>query len=93
VLTVSDENRDYAKGVFEKLSGEGVRVDADFASGTVSAKIRQAQLEKLPYMLVIGKKEQDSGSVSVRSRDGQVRYGVKPEEFIAEVRQKVKDFT
>jgi len=92
VLTVSDENRDYAKGVFEKLSGEGVRVDADFASGTVSSKIRQAQLEKLPYMLVIGKKEQDSGTVSVRSRDGQVRYGVKPEEFIAEVRQRVKDF-
>jgi threonyl-tRNA synthetase len=93
VLIVSDENVGYAKKVLEQLSDGGVRVDADLASGTVSAKIRQAQLEKLPYMLVIGKKEQESETVSVRSRDGQVRYGVKPEEFLAEVRAKVRDFS
>ncbi|HVP24061.1 MAG TPA: threonine--tRNA ligase [Conexivisphaerales archaeon] len=93
VITVSDDNAEYAKKVFGLLQEGGIRADADLASGTVGAKIRQAQLEKLPYMLVIGKKEQDSGTVSVRSRDGQVRYGVKAEDFLNEVRQKVKEFS
>ncbi len=92
VLPVSDDNKPYAGEVAKKLHESGVRVEEDFASGTIGGKIRNAQLQKVPYMLVIGSKEEQAGSVAVRARDGDVRYGVRLEEFISEVRDKVSRF-
>jgi threonyl-tRNA synthetase len=89
VLPVSDENKAYAEKVAQALADGGLRVERDFASGTIGGKIRDAQLQKVPYMLVIGSKEEQAGSVAVRAREGDVRYGVKLEEFLAEVRAKV----
>ncbi len=67
-------------------------MERDFASGTIGGKIRDAQLQKIPYMLVIGSKEEQANSVAVRARDGDVRYGVKLDDFIAEVREKVRSY-
>jgi threonyl-tRNA synthetase len=92
VLPVSDENRAYAEKVARTLAEAGVRVESDYASGTIGGKIRDAQLQKVPYMLVIGSKEEQAGSVAVRARDGDVRYGVKLEDFLSEVREKVSKF-
>lgn len=92
ILPVSDENRAYAEDVAQKLAQAGVRVETDHASGTIGGKIRDAQLQKVPYMLVIGSKEEQAGSVAVRARDGDVRYGVKLEDFLSEVRGKVAKF-
>lgn len=92
ILPVSDENRAYAEDVAQKLAQAGVRVETDHASGTIGGKIRDAQLQKVPYMLVIGSKEEQAGSVAVRARDGDVRYGVKLEDFLSEVREKVAKF-
>ena len=92
VLPVSDENKVYAEKVAQTLADGGLRVERDFASGTIGGKIRDAQLQKIPYMLVIGSKEEQAGSVAVRARDGDVRYGVKLEDFIAEVREKVRNY-
>ncbi len=86
VLPISDENRGYAEEVARALVEGGIRVERDFQSGTIGGKIREAQLQKVPYMLVIGSKEEQARTVAVRARDGEVKYGVKLEDFLSEVR-------
>lgn len=73
IIPVSDKQNDYAEKVLERLKAEGIRVTIDKRAEKMGWKIRQAQLEKIPYMLVIGDKEIEAGSVSVRSRkDGDI---------------------
>ena len=69
VLPVSDKFADYAKQVAEALKASGVRVEVDDRDEKLGYKIRQAQLQKVPYMLILGEKEQSVGTVSVRKRD------------------------
>jgi threonyl-tRNA synthetase len=88
VLSLSDESVRYAEGVVSKIAAAGVRVEGDLESATVGSKIRNAQLQKIPYMLVIGPKEEQSGTLAVRARDGEVRYGVGTDEFLAEIKRK-----
>jgi threonyl-tRNA synthetase len=92
VLPVSDENKAYAGEVLSALRNAGIRAEADFDSGTVGGKIRNAQLQKIPFMLVIGGKEQEAGTIAVRARDGEVRYGVKVDDFLAELKQRMDSF-
>ncbi len=70
VLPVSDRFNDYAEGVREQLAGEGVRVELDARGESVGRKIRDAELRKIPYMLVVGEREQAAGAVSVREHRG-----------------------
>jgi threonyl-tRNA synthetase len=90
VIPISDKNNEYAAKVGALLDEAEVRVDVDTASKTMDYKIREAQLRKVPYMLVVGQREEQAGTVAVRSRDGKVEYGVKPEEFILRVSEKVE---
>ena len=70
VLSVSEKSRDYAKQVVDRLSEAGIRVVNDARDEKIGYKIREAQLDRVPYMLVIGEKEAESGTeVAVRSRD------------------------
>ena len=69
ILPVSDKSADYAKEVETKLRTLGLRVETDGRNEKIGYKIREAQLEKVPYMLVVGDKEKESGTVSVRLRD------------------------
>ena len=69
VLPVSDKSMDYAKEVTETLKANGIRVEIDTRNEKIGYKIREAQLEKLPYMLIIGDKEKEEGSVAVRMRE------------------------
>ncbi len=69
VLPVSEKFADYAKKVAGELTEAGVRVETDDRSEKLGYKIRSAQMEKVPYMLIVGEKEAESGSVSVRRRD------------------------
>jgi len=68
VLPITDRNLDYAAQVVQRLSQEGFRVEADTGAATLSAKIRNAELQKYPYMLVVGDREQEQGQVAVRDR-------------------------
>jgi len=68
VLSITDKELEYAKKVAETLRGENFRVTVDASSGKIGAKIRNAQMKKIPYMLIVGAKEQTARSVSVRSR-------------------------
>jgi threonyl-tRNA synthetase len=89
VIPLSDEHMGYAKKVLAAVAEGGVRVEGDFASGTMGSKIRNAQIQKIPYMLVVGKKEEDSGTIAVRTRAGEQKLGVKPSDFAAKVRAEV----
>jgi threonyl-tRNA synthetase len=68
VLPITDKQNDYARRVFEKLIDGGFRAELDERSQKVNLKIREAQLNKIPYMLVVGEREAQAGEVSVRSR-------------------------
>ncbi len=68
ILPIGDEHIDYAKQVQAKLSAAGLRVELDDSSNTIGYKIRATQMQKVPYMLVIGAKEMESNSVAVRNR-------------------------
>ncbi|MDG6902148.1 MAG: threonine--tRNA ligase [Nitrososphaerota archaeon] len=92
VIPLSDEYRAYSETVLSALTAAGMRAEGDFETGTMAAKIRNAQLQKTPYMLVIGKKEQDAGTVAVRKRSGEQTFGVRLESFLEEVRQKTSAF-
>ena len=69
VIPVSEKSMDYATGVYEKLKAAGIHTELDHKDEKVGYKIRQAQLEKVPYMLVLGEKEAAEGAITVRSRD------------------------
>ena len=69
VLPISDKYIDYAKKVTEILKNASIRCEADLRAEKIGYKIRSAQLEKVPYMLIVGQKEEENGTVSVRSRE------------------------
>ena len=91
VIPLSDEHVPYGQAVLGSLVSGGVRAEGDFASGTMGAKIRNAQLQRIPYMLVVGKKEEDSKTVAVRTRGGEQKFGVTVEEFVSSVRKDVTE--
>ena len=70
VLPIADRHLEYAKGVRERLAAAGLFVELDARSEKIGYKIREAQLQKVPYMLVVGDREVEQGAVSVRSRSG-----------------------
>ncbi|MDD4091036.1 MAG: threonine--tRNA ligase [Smithellaceae bacterium] len=86
VLTVTDKQIPYAGKVYDQLIGAGVRCEAYFDNDKLGYKIRQAQMQKIPYMLVIGDKEVAAGTVAPRARDGRNLGALTVEEFIALVR-------
>lgn len=92
VIPLSDEHIDYGQSVLVSLTGSGVRAEGDFASGTMGAKIRNAQLQKIPYMLVVGKKEKDSKTIAVRERSGKQTFGVRLDDFVSQVRAEAAAF-
>ena len=86
VLSVSEKSREYAAKVTSQLMAAGIRVESDARDEKIGYKIREAQLQRVPYMLVIGEKESEDGTVvAVRSRDKGDLGSCKTEEFIATV--------
>jgi threonyl-tRNA synthetase len=88
VIPVSDQSDNFAKITLAKLVAAGIRSDADLESGTMGSKIRTAQLQRIPYMLIVGEKEEKSDTLAVRERDGKVTYGVDFDSFVKIVREK-----
>jgi threonyl-tRNA synthetase len=92
VMAITDKSLEYARKIEETLKAEGFRVSGDYRSEKVNGKIREAQLEKIPYMLVVGEKEAAAGTVAVRDRiDGDLGAIPLPEllaKLHAEVREK-----
>lgn len=90
ILLVSDVYTDYAKEVLEELRSAGIRVELDDRNEKLGYKIREAQMDKVPYMLIVGQKEKDENQVSVRSRvDGDLG-SLDIHEFIQKVKSEVE---
>lgn len=82
VLTVTDRNIPYGEEVYIKIKEAGFRVDTDFRSEKINYKIRVAQLEKIPYMVIIGDREVEKGLISIRKRTGEVINELPLDEFL-----------
>ena len=91
VLPISDKFMDYAREVEAKLKAAGVRAEIDERSEKIGFKIREARLERIPYMLVVGAKEAENGTVSVRSRFEGDEGAKKLDEFIADITKEISD--
>ncbi len=89
LIPVGEMAYEYAKEVEGKLKAEGFRVTSDFSDDRMNAKIRKAQKNKIPYMLILGEKERDGKLVSVRYRNGKQDNLIKIEDFISSVHKTV----
>ena len=90
VLSVSEKSFTYAEEIYDRLRDSGIRVELDNSDEKIGYKIRQAQLQKIPYMLVLGEKEAESmNMVAVRTRDGKDPGQVPVENFVAEVLRQI----
>ncbi|MCI6003926.1 MAG: threonine--tRNA ligase [Allisonella histaminiformans] len=93
VIPVSNNQMAYAKEIADKLSAADIRVELDENNDTLGYKIRKAQMEKVPYMIIIGDKEVGEGNISVRTRKGADEGSVDLESFINRVHDEVKNRT
>ncbi len=92
VLSVSEKSFDYAAQVAAKLKAAGIRMELDNSDNKIGYKIREAQLQKIPYMLVLGEKESDDGTiVTVRTREGQDLGSMPLDDFIAKVQKETSE--
>ncbi len=90
VLAVADRAADYAESVRAKLSDAGVRCESDLRNEKIGYKIREAQMKKIPYMLVVGDKEAEAGTVSVRTRGGEDLGAMELDAFLAKIQEEIK---
>ena len=91
VLPITDRCHDYAEKVVERLSDAGIRVEGDYRSEKLGYKIRDAQMQKIPYMLVVGDKEAESGNVSVRTRAGGDEGVMSVDDFMAKCLKEIAE--
>jgi threonyl-tRNA synthetase len=91
ILPVTDRNLDYAGEILKKFKDESIRVEIDDRSETLGNKIRKAQEEKVPYMIVLGDREVESESLSLRLRSGENKNNIKLEEFVGEIKEKIEN--
>lgn len=91
LLPITDDQHEYASTLNKKLRDAGILSKIDSRSEKIGMKIRDAQLIKIPYMLILGKKEVEASTISVRKRTGDISYGVKIDEFIADIQVEVAE--
>ncbi|WP_028829119.1 threonine--tRNA ligase [Proteocatella sphenisci] len=91
ILPISDKFMDYADDLYKKLFDAGIRVTIDDRAEKIGYKIREAQMEKVPYMIIVGEKEVNEGNVSVRSRDGGELGSLSIQEFVDKLVKESKD--
>ena len=89
IIPISDKHNEYAKGIFDQLVDLDIRVNLDDRAETMQSKIRNAQLQKVPYMFVVGDKEMEAKQISVRSRSGENQNGVQLEEFMQGLKEEI----
>ena len=93
VLSFTDRNVKAAGEAAKRFSEAGIRADADLGNNTVNYKVREAEMQKIPYIIVIGDKEEEAGTIAVRVRgEKKVRFGVKAGEFQKELLERIGKF-
>ena len=90
VLPISDKFMDYAEKVNTALENAGIRTELDRRGEKIGYKIREAQQQKVPYMIIVGQKEAESGTLSIRNRAGEETHDVAEEAFIAQLLDEIR---
>jgi threonyl-tRNA synthetase len=91
ILPINDDLIPYANKVQTTLVKAGFRTEVDSRTESLNKKVREAQVNKIPLILTIGKKEKESGALSVRTLDGKVRYGIAMEEFLKRILEHINE--
>jgi threonyl-tRNA synthetase len=91
ILNITDDQADYCEKIFNELRKAGVRIEKDLRNEKLNYKIREAQLAKIPYMLIIGDKEKAEGTVTIRQRDGQNLPPMTVTEFAQKIANEVRE--
>ena len=91
VLSISEKYEDYAKGVAAKMKAAGLRVGLDLSAEKIGAKIRVGRNDLIPYLCVVGAKEEESGAVGVRGRKQGEMGAIDVDKFIADLKQEVAE--
>jgi threonyl-tRNA synthetase len=89
IIPITDLQNEYAQGIVQQLRDQGIRASVDLSSQRMNAKIREAQLMKIPYMLVMGENEANAGTVSLRIRDGSRQDNIPLAQFIDRARERI----
>ena len=89
ILTLTDKEIPFARHVYDVIRDQGIRVELDSRNEMLSYKIREAQLQKIPYMLILGKKEEETKTLTVRKRDGENLKNISVKSFINMVKEKI----
>ena len=92
VLSFTEKNRESTKAFYRHLEEEGIRAELDASDNTIEYKVRDAELQRIPYIIVIGNKEEEGGTIAVRRRGRKgVEYGVNPDGFIENVLSEIRE--
>ena len=91
VLSMTDRNVKKSEEVASKLKESGIRVEIDDNNEPISKKVRDAQVEKVNYMVTIGDKEESSGTIAIRTREGKVQFNVKLNDFINNLKKEIEE--
>jgi len=89
ILTINEKVLAFAESIFNEYKKAGIRIVIDNENEKIGAKIRKATIEKIPYMFIIGEKEVETKTVSLRLRTGQETKGVNPEVFLENIKKKI----
>ncbi|MCL4363335.1 threonine--tRNA ligase, partial [Candidatus Marsarchaeota archaeon] len=89
VISISEASNDYASNVYSKLKSAHIRAELDISDKTLDYKIREAQMQKIPYIVILGKKEKEKGLISIRTRDGIQMQGERVEDFASALKEKI----
>ena len=93
VMPITDRTAAYADEIAAKLDAAGIRVETDHRNEKIGYKIREAQMQKMPYMLVLGDREAEAGTVAVRTRDGKDLGAMPLEDFLARINEEIENKT
>ena len=90
IIPITDRHIEYAQKVLEQLKNANIRVEIDSRGEKMQAKIREAQMHKIPYMLIIGDREQEANAIAVRTRDGEDRGATPVADFIKQISEQTE---
>ena len=91
VMTMTDRNIPFAQKVYEELRQQDVRVELDIRSESIGKKVRDAQVEKVNYMITVGDKEEEKKTLAVRTREGKVKFDVPLQTFVEEMVKEIRE--
>ncbi|MBT7497620.1 hypothetical protein HN662_04780 [Candidatus Woesearchaeota archaeon] len=91
VVTISDKHKDFADIIMSKLMENDIRVELDDRVESMGKKVRDAQMEKVNYIVTIGDKELESGTLAVRNKAGETRFSVAVDDFLIELNKEISE--